>query len=68
MNYDRALELEKQLEDDRKAQEAEVQRIKSEKEAEAKAVQEQLAQLTNKLEKLEQPWWKKLFTAGGEQQ
>lgn len=64
LNYDRALELEKQLEDERKAQEAEVQRITAEKEAEAKAVQEQFAKLTNKLEKLEQPWWKKLFTAG----
>ncbi|MBX9723627.1 MAG: hypothetical protein K2X81_19640 [Candidatus Obscuribacterales bacterium] len=64
LNYDRALELEKQLEDERKAQEAEVQRIKTEKEAEAKAVQEQLAQLTNKLEKLEQPWWKRMFSSG----
>ncbi len=64
LNYDRAKELEKQLEDERMAQEAEVQRITAEKEAEAKAVQEQFAKLTSKLEKLEQPWWKKLFTAG----
>lgn len=38
---------------------AEIERVKSEKEAEAKAVQEQLVALSTKLAKLEQPWWKK---------
>lgn len=64
VQYERAIELEKQLEDERKAQEAEVERIKAEKETETKAIQEQLSKLTYKLEKLEQPWWKRWLTSG----
>lgn len=41
--------------------EAELQRIKAEKEEEARTVQEQLSHLTNKLEELQKPWWKKWF-------
>jgi hypothetical protein len=39
----------------------EIERLKSEREAEGRAVQDQLSGLKSKLEKLEQPWWKKIF-------
>jgi len=45
----------------RVAAEEELQRLKTEKEAEAKVVQEQLNGLTSKLEELQKPWWKKWF-------
>ena len=37
--------------------------IKAKKEAETKAIQEQLARLSKKLE---QPWWKEWFSTGNE--
>lgn len=40
----------------------EIDRLKTEKDNQAKAVQDQLLVLTQKLEKLDKPWWKKLFT------
>lgn len=54
------------LDEQRRAAEAEAERVKAEKEVETIAIMEQLATLKNKLEKLEQPWWKKWFSAGGE--
>jgi hypothetical protein len=42
----------------------EMERLKAEKEAEAKAIHIQLSSVITKLEKLEQPWWKKWFTPG----
>jgi len=45
----------------------EIHRLKSEKDSQAKAVQEQLLKLTQKLEKLDQPWWRKLFVNKDEQ-
>ena len=39
----------------------EIDRLKTEKDNQAKAVQDQLLVLTQKLEKLDKPWWKKLF-------
>ncbi len=47
----------------RRAGEEELERIKAEKEAEAQAVQEKLSGLTAKLEDLQRPWWKKLFSS-----
>jgi len=41
-----------------------MERLKAEKEAEAKAIHNQLSSVITKLEKLEQPWWKKWFTPG----
>lgn len=48
---------------------AEMALIKSQKEAETKAIQEQLAALTAQLQELKQPklsWWQKWFAPGGE--
>jgi len=59
--YEKSSDLERQLEEERRAQATELEKIKSGKEAETRAIQEQLTALTAKLEKLEQPWWKKLF-------
>lgn len=44
--------------------EAEVKSLKIEKEEQAKAVQEQLLALTQRLEKLDKPWWKKIISGG----
>jgi DNA repair exonuclease SbcCD ATPase subunit len=55
------------LDEQRQAAEAEAERIKSEKEAEAKAIQEQLAALSAQLQELKQPklsWWQKWFATG----
>lgn len=41
----------------------EIDRLKTEKDNQAKAVQDQLLVLTQKLEKLDKPWWKKLFSS-----
>lgn len=52
------------IEQERRAAEAaitEIERVKAEKEAEARATQEKLADLSAKIEKLEQPWWRKWF-------
>lgn len=57
------------IEQERRAAEAanrEMERVKSEKEIEAKAIQEQLTALTDKLQKLELPWWKKWFSSGNQ--
>lgn len=42
----------------------EIAQFKAQKEAEEKAVQDQLAVLTKELEALKQPWWKKWFAPG----
>ena len=44
--------------------EKEMDRVKEEKEREEMAVKEKLSLLTQKLEQLEKPWWKKLFSTG----
>jgi len=51
-------DLQKQAEGERKA--ADLRALENE------ALKKQIAALTNKLEKLEQPWWKKWFSTGGE--
>lgn len=43
--------------------EAEIKTLKTEKEEQAKAVQEQLLVLTQRLEKLDKPWWKRIIGA-----
>ena len=52
------------LDEQRRAAETEAERFKAEKEVESSAIKDQLACLTNKLEKLEKPWWKKWFSTG----
>lgn len=42
--------------------EKELEAVKTEKEAETKAIQEQLNSVTSKLQELEKPWWKKMFS------
>jgi hypothetical protein len=44
----------------------EIERINSEKAAADMAIRDQLTALTNQVQQLQQPWWKKWFTAGGE--
>ena len=48
----------------RKVQELEqaMSELQAQKEAETQTIQEQLNNLTNKLQELQQPWWKKWFT------
>ncbi len=41
----------------------EITRLREEKDLQASAVQTQLASLTQKLERLDKPWWKKMFSA-----
>ena len=48
------LELEKSMQD-------EIERLRQEKEAQSQAVQDQLLMVSKKLEKMEQPWWKRWF-------
>lgn len=55
------------VEEQRQVAEQQTALLKSEKEAEAKAVQEQLAALALQLQELQKPkqsWWQKWFTAG----
>lgn len=52
------------LEEERRRAAAEAQRISAEKEGRDKVIEQQLGSLTTKLEDLQKPWWKKLFTAG----
>lgn len=64
------LEAERQGAEEARAKVEELERsmaeLRMEKEAEAKEIQEQVGSLKNKLEKLEQPWWKRWFSAGGD--
>lgn len=52
------------LEEQRQAAEEQASQLKSEKEAETKAIQEQLSALTAQLQELKEPWWKKWFAPG----
>ena len=52
------------MEERRRDAETEAEKAESEKEAKEKAIGEELIALRKKLEKLEQPWWKKWFAAG----
>ncbi|MBX9671575.1 MAG: hypothetical protein K2X93_28560 [Candidatus Obscuribacterales bacterium] len=56
-------ELERQMEQLRAEEAEKLERLKAEKEAHETAIQKQLAVVTEELEKLRKPWWKKLFKA-----
>jgi hypothetical protein len=56
-------ELEKVLVESKQQAQEEIERLKEEKEAQSKAVQEQLLALTATVQDLKKPWWKKLFSA-----
>jgi len=55
-------ELERALVESQRLAQEELQRLTEEKEAQAKAVQEQLQALSATVEQLKNPWWKKWFT------
>jgi hypothetical protein len=54
--------LQQTLEENQRAAELEIERVKEEKEAQIKAVQDQLKTLSDTVQELKQPWWKKLFS------
>jgi hypothetical protein len=70
LEEEQALKLESErriaAETSRRAEELamEMERLKAEKEAESKAIHNQLSSVITKLEKLEQPWWKKWLSPG----
>jgi len=53
--------LEDTLAEQQRAADSEIEKIKTEKEAELKAVNEQLKELAASLEEMKKPWWKKMF-------
>ena len=59
-------ELERTLSENKRLADEELERLRKEKDAQAEAIQEQLQLITSKLEKSQEPWWKKWFTAGGD--
>jgi len=56
-------ELERQMEQLRAEEAQKLEQLKAEKEAHEAAIQKQLAAVTEELQQLRKPWWKKLFTA-----
>jgi DNA repair exonuclease SbcCD ATPase subunit len=58
---ERVHELERQLSESHTQSQDEISRIKEEKDAQTKMVEEQLKQLSATIEQLKQPWWKKMF-------
>lgn len=54
--------LEQTLEEQERAKNAEIEALKAEKEAQLKAVEEQLATLSQTVQDLKKPWWKKMFS------
>lgn len=55
--------LEQTLEERERAKNAEIEALKAEKNAQLKAVEEQLATLSQTVQDLKKPWWQKLFGA-----
>lgn len=55
-------ELEKQMEQLRSAEAEKLEGLKAEKESQEAAIQKQLAAVTQELQELRKPWWKKIFT------
>ncbi len=55
--------LERSLEEQERTKNAEIEALKVEKEAQLKAVEEQLATLSQTIQELKKPWWKKWFSA-----
>lgn len=54
-------ELEKQMEHLRSAEAEKLEQLKAEKETQESAIQQQLAVVTQELQQLRKPWWKKMF-------
>lgn len=54
-------DLEKQMEELRAAESEKLEQLKAEKEAQETAIQKQLATVTEELQQLRKPWWKKMF-------
>lgn len=59
--------LEQSLEETQRQAEAELVKLKEEKESQLKEVEEQLKALSQTIQDLKQPWWKKLFGAGNDE-
>lgn len=55
--------LEQTLEENERAKNAEIEALTAEKDAQLKAVEEQLASLSQTVQDLKKPWWQKLFSA-----
>ena len=55
--------LEQTLEEKERAKNAEIEALTAEKDAQLKAVEEQLATLSQTVQDLKKPWWQKLFSA-----
>lgn len=55
--------LEQSLEEQERAKNAEIEALTAEKDAQLKAVEEQLATLSQTVQDLKKPWWQKLFSA-----
>lgn len=55
--------LEQTLEEKERAKNAEIEALTAEKDAQLKAVEEQLAALSQTVQDLKKPWWQKLFSA-----
>lgn len=55
--------LERSLEERERTKNAEIEALKVEKEAQLRAVEEQLATLSQTIQELKKPWWKKWFSA-----
>lgn len=53
--------LEQTLEEQERTKNAEIEALKAEKEAQLKAVEEQLATLSQTVQDLKKPWWQKMF-------
>lgn len=60
----RVEDLEKTLNENQLKAAAEIQRLQEEKDAQAKAIQEQLQELSITVQELRQPWYKKIFGSG----
>lgn len=57
--------LERTLSENKRLADEELERLRKEKDVQAQAIQEQLQLISSKLEKSQEPWWKKWLTAGG---
>lgn len=55
-------ELEQQMEQLRAEEAEKLEHLKAEKEAHESAIQKQLAAVTEELQQMRKPWWKKIFT------
>lgn len=59
----KVVELEQALADTQAEAQREMNRLRDEKDSQAQAIQEQLRLLSETVQNLQRPWWKKMFTA-----